>query len=377
MIRHLSPTLFSAHLTSEQSTQEAFHLSSAKEVGFEEEWLRDAIFRNPRLVIEACAEADLTDENWWGWKTEVSTPAGSIDVLLVSETGRVAIVETKLFYNPDKRRNVLAQVLDYAMSLPRVEMAVLPDLPKGCGVRREEVEEHIQQGDFLLIVAGDLLDSRAVRLGRALLGDHMVNEWDLAMVEVAVFKGADTSKPPKYLLVPHLRGVLERELRQVVKVEVEQGEVNVNIVRATEPGANGREKWTRERFFAELDAGKLPPAYKMFGHALETLEKDFTGTELRWGTGKSGSVTVKRNGHGLVEFYLNGHLGFRLERPVLALGNPAGEAYVAGVRKIFVNQVRSGGSATEYPWFVPTDPDVSLPALLELLKTALRNASEQ
>ncbi len=156
-------------------------------MGFKEGWLQNAVEASPSLVIDACVAAGLTDEEWWFWPRELTTDAGSIDILLVPETGRVCIVETKLSYNPEKRRSVLAQVLDYAVSLPEVETAALPPLPEVAGLRREHVEQRIQQGDFLLIVAGDQLDSRAVRLGRALLGDHLVNEWELALVEVAVF----------------------------------------------------------------------------------------------------------------------------------------------------------------------------------------------
>jgi hypothetical protein len=372
MDRYISPTLFSAEFAATEgaATQPAYRLKTAKDLAFKEEWLQTAIQNDPRLVVDACTEGELTDESWWFWTKEFGTDAGSIDVLLVSETGRVAIVETKLSYNPEKRRSVLAQVLDYAVSLPRVESA-LPALPPECGVRMDQVEQRIQQGDFLLIVAGDQLDSRAVRLGRALLGDHLVNEWELALVEVAVFERVGSAEGPKHLLIPHLRGGIETELRQIVKVEVAQGDKNRVVVERAAPGESGgsvREKWTEDRFFAALDGGSLHPAYKAFGHGVRALREECPGTVLVWGTGRSGSVTVKRNGHGLVEFYLSGYLGFRTERPPLALGEAAGAAYVAGLRKLFPDQ------KNEYMWFLPANSEKCLPGLLDLLRTALKAA---
>src|SRR4051794_14556802 len=211
MRKYLSPTIFSATFVNARGdTAGAFERRTARDAGFREDWLQHAIARNPELVIAACKAAELTDESWWLWKRELSTPAGSIDLALVSDTGRVAIVETKLSYNPEKRRSVLAQVLDYAVSLPSLDPDELPALPADAGVQLEQVERRIQEGDFLLLVVSDELDERAVRLGRALLGDHLVNQWELALVEIAVFGTREgESWRAEHLLVPHLRGVIE------------------------------------------------------------------------------------------------------------------------------------------------------------------------
>lgn len=81
---------------------------SAKELGLDESWLRDAIFDDPDLVVGPCRAAGLTDDEWYPWQREFRVEVGQIDVLLVSSQGRVAIVETKLATNPELRRRVLA-----------------------------------------------------------------------------------------------------------------------------------------------------------------------------------------------------------------------------------------------------------------------------
>ncbi len=375
MIRSLAGALFSAEVTNAkgESVRAVYTQSDATELGFKEDWLQNAVAKNPELVISACREAGLTDERWWTWTREYGIEdVGSVDVLLVSESGRVAIVETKLSYNREGRRSVLAQLLDYAVHLPEeVERRPVSGLPPELPVSEKVIQERIERGDFLLIVAGDRLDHRAVKLSRSLLGDHLLNEWELALVELAVFTRAPEATGPEHLMVPHLRGVIEPESRQVVKVVIAQGDKNrVVLERQTaETPAAARQKWSEERFRAELDAAPLSPSYKEFGKALFDIRAQYPDVELRWGTGKSGSVTVKRNGHQVVEFYLNGWLGIRTERAPLALGEAAGEAYMGGVRKLFPDQAKH-----DYMYFVPPSPEKSLPVLLELLRGSLKAA---
>ena len=49
--------------------------------------------------------------------TELNTTVGPLDILMVSPNGELTIVETKLWRNPEARRKVVAQILDYAKEL--------------------------------------------------------------------------------------------------------------------------------------------------------------------------------------------------------------------------------------------------------------------
>src|SRR5690349_11386225 len=159
-----------------RGTQTVPHVSytrtSAGELNLPESWFRDAIFDDPELVIGPCREAGRTtaDESWLPWSKEFDLDAGRIDVLLISSHGRPAIIETKLSYNPQKRREVVAQVLDYAVSLQEVPRSELPKLP-GSDLAPDpaDLDDCLAKGRFLLIVAGDMLDPRALRLSQALL----------------------------------------------------------------------------------------------------------------------------------------------------------------------------------------------------------------
>jgi len=200
----------------------AYERVSAAELGLRESWFRDAIFRDPELVLGPCREAGRisTDEKWLPWKKEYNFGAGPVDVLLVSSRGRPAIVETKLSYNPEKRREVVAQILDYALSLEETLVEDLPALPDSeLAPEIADLEDSLSTGNLLLVIAGDALDPRALRLSQALLAGHLTSEWDLAMVDLNLYRS--TRGQDQLLIVPELRGVLIAETRQVVRVQVE------------------------------------------------------------------------------------------------------------------------------------------------------------
>jgi hypothetical protein len=108
--------------------------------------------------------------------TELNTPAGPIDNFLVTPTGLPVLVECKLWRNPEMRRQVVGQILDYAKELSRWSSSdlqreasrrlgrsgnVLLELVRDAG---HEVDEagfndqltgNLRRGRFLLLIVGD------------------------------------------------------------------------------------------------------------------------------------------------------------------------------------------------------------------------------
>jgi hypothetical protein len=75
--------------------------------------LQEAIKRNPEVI--PVADLELGEVVVVG--RETSLPVGATDLLLLDSKGQIVIVETKLSRNPELRRQVTAQVLDYGASL--------------------------------------------------------------------------------------------------------------------------------------------------------------------------------------------------------------------------------------------------------------------
>lgn len=368
MDRYLSPTLFAADFSGNESlTRTCYKLKSAKEVGFKEEWLKRAIAANPELVMAACREADLTDEAWMVWAEELSLEtAGTIDVLLVSDSGRIAIVETKLSYNPEGRRSVVAQTLEYAIHLSEIAELPgpdLPPLPKLEGrefIDLETIRGRIREGDYLLIVAGDRLDSRAVRLSKTMLGRHLVQSWELALVDVSVFECQLPGNPPQYLLVPHLRGAIVAEQRQVVRIVVEGNRAQVHV----EPQAAVSHGSSRQRQDEESFSHALPVEQRQFFDRLRALRERYSS--FSWSPA-SASIVFRNRGFNILELYSSGEVRFRPGFFVKALGKLPASRYHDQLRKLFPAAIESYSYAHLNP--------VNSKQLLKLLEEVLGTAS--
>src|SRR5207249_11202437 len=81
-----------------------------------EDWLQRVLDDSPELLplreIDERVEPPLLSLG-----REISTPAGPIDNLFLSRNGYLVVVETKLWRNPEARRQVVAQLMDYAVQL--------------------------------------------------------------------------------------------------------------------------------------------------------------------------------------------------------------------------------------------------------------------
>ncbi|UXX79487.1 DUF4268 domain-containing protein [Reichenbachiella carrageenanivorans] len=156
--------------------------------------------------------------------TELNTPVGPLDVLLVSPNGEITIVETKLWRNPEARRKVVAQVLDYAKELSNWSYEDLQrEINRKLGTKGntlyelakskdpnltpsepdfiDSVSRNLSRGKFLLLIAGD-----GVREGAKGIAEFLSNAGHLnftfAMVELSIFKakGLGTLILPKTLV---------------------------------------------------------------------------------------------------------------------------------------------------------------------------------
>ena len=89
--------------------------ASAAEGGVDEAFLQELLFRFPETL-----PTDAIDAAYAGAVPvcrELTTPAGYVDALYVNPLGRLTLAEFKLWRNPQARREVIGQILDYAKEL--------------------------------------------------------------------------------------------------------------------------------------------------------------------------------------------------------------------------------------------------------------------
>jgi hypothetical protein len=137
----------------------------------DEAFVRDLIHRSPRVLPISEIEPILDQAR--AICIELPNPAGFADNLLVTPEGGIVLVECKLQRNLQARREVIAQIMDYAAQLQAwtfedldaaVRRAELPDGGRPSGL----VECFEDQDDFDPIAFMDAI-TRNLRRGRMLL----------------------------------------------------------------------------------------------------------------------------------------------------------------------------------------------------------------
>lgn len=262
-----------------------------------ENWLQQVLEQGPELLplrdIDERIESPLISLG-----REITTPVGAIDNLFLSRNGYVVLVETKLWRNPEARRQVIAQVIDYAAHVRRWRYTELEQIVHNNGrnagktlwelVRPEDMEEqewidrvnqNLVHGRMCLIVAGDGIRSEVEALAEV-VGGHPDVHFRLALVELRLFRLTDG----RYLVVPATIAKTAEIERAVIRVE--QGRVSVEA--PTEKLRAGRRVLSEEVFLQEL--GSLPDgeqAAAVAGKLLEILRPPF---QIQW---RANSFNVK------------------------------------------------------------------------------------
>jgi hypothetical protein len=139
--------------------------------------------------------------------TELNTPAGAIDNFMVTPSGLPVLVECKLWRNPEARREVVSQILDYAKELSRwsssdLQRAVsrrlkrdgnpLLDMVREAHPKIVEAQFHdtltanLRHGRFLLLIVGDGI-REGVEAMAEYLQLHAGLHFSLGLVEMPIY----------------------------------------------------------------------------------------------------------------------------------------------------------------------------------------------
>lgn len=177
--------------------------------GRNEAWLRDTLFQHPEILPVGEIEPSFGPLS--PLCTELRTPAGLLDIAFINPLGRLTLVECKLWRNPEARRKVIAQVLDYARAIKEWSYADLQrQVSIATGVKGnvpyeiarqadptllehqfiDSVSRSMRHGRFLLLVAGDGIreDTRGIA---ELINRNAASAFSLGLVEVALYEIPD------------------------------------------------------------------------------------------------------------------------------------------------------------------------------------------
>lgn len=234
---------------------------------YDEGWLQKIIHRSPQILPVAAIEPAF--ESWRAICIELPTSVGYVDNLLVTPYGDLILVECKLWRNPQARREVVAQIIDYAQSMSRwryddLEGAIqrarcdqisLYQLASDESFLTEErfvssVSRNLALGRVLLLIVGD-----GIRAGVEGLTDYLQSHvgfhFSMALVEMAIFKHPTEAS---FIIQPYLQARTTLIERGIVRIDQ-------NVVRIEPPlpvAAKGvtptsaRTSISEESFFEEM-----------------------------------------------------------------------------------------------------------------------------
>jgi hypothetical protein len=200
---------------------------------------------------------------------EFSTGIGRLDNLIINaKDGSLTLVECKLAKNPEVRREVLGQIIEYAASLSRMDFEEFHQRWKDRdGVDLTAIET--AKGPLSLAVTGNLETARFTLL----LAVDAINEPLKQMVEYIQDKTDSSTRVALIELSRHITGDVEILIPQTYGYEALKPQTGSRA---------DREPWSKDEYAAWLLANE-PASAALFETLMGTLESH----KFVWGGTKS------------------------------------------------------------------------------------------
>jgi hypothetical protein len=276
-----------------------------------EDWLQELLFKNPSLLPSM--EIEPAFYPLIPLARELPTKAGLIDLIFISPLGYITIVETKLFRNPEARREVVVQILDYSKELSQW---TYDDLNEAIGRARKHrvkgedsdlifksvsenqedpefdqnqfqrnVNQTLRHARFLLLIVGDQIREDVEWLVQYLENfAHL--QFKMGLVELGLYR-LDKNQEYPLIIFPSVVARTNEIIRAIVRIEGDENFAKLPIVIA--PGGESITTPSRETFLQDVtgkqDAGP-PEKLAKFLNRLEELgafvDPITTGIALRF-----------------------------------------------------------------------------------------------
>ena len=267
-----------------QKLQKVFlglHQNNKNKKLYDENWIQNLIHNNPAILpVEELEPAFFP---LYPVCRELKTPAGYLDNLFVSENGSLTLVECKLWRNPEARREVIGQALDYAKEFANwqyedLSKAIIestgktgnvlfqtiskeiPELNESTFV--DSVSRNLARGRFLILIVGDGIREGVENISN-FLQKHGGLDFTFGLVELGFFKIPDAEK---YIIQPRILAKTCTIERAIIRAEG----LNINLETPSNKNISYKKSGKRttiseEQFYEELS--------KYDKNAVEQLKK--------------------------------------------------------------------------------------------------------
>jgi hypothetical protein len=265
---------------------------------YDETWLQDILQRHPDILPVAEIESVFYPLVPIGREVTTET-GGAIDNLFISHRGYLVLVETKLWKNPEGKREVLAQAMDYGSSLSKwnynrlndvaknytkkyenIELDLVQWVEKRCGpveggrdFFEETVAKNLRLGRFLTLIVGDRIRQSLIEML------NYVNKYphlatDVVLVELQCYLWTAKEKAWPLLVVPSIVARTEIVERSVVQITINQeGTPQIDVQQEKVLPKNGGRKPLTEEAFWELLKKQSPGNYESIRQLINEYRK--------------------------------------------------------------------------------------------------------
>jgi hypothetical protein len=329
-----------------------------------EDELQALIFANPTLIPVTAIEDAFSPLIPLG--REVPTSSGPIDLLFISPRGFITLVETKLWRNPQARREVLSQVIHYATAVQQltvdefvrtVRKAVpVPEGPSGLFeyVRRlsdpsempaeqdfyDQLAKGLRNARFLLVIAGDGINEDVEGLVRFLPQVPQL-QFTVALVELVLYQW-DPESSSHLLVVPRVTTRTKEIERVVVRFTSTIAEAGVSVAGPdAAPLGSRKRSLSEEDFLDQLMTEAGADARQPVERLMAFLEANDVGVSFRQRSFAARLVDPKGSAQKLSLFYVDvsGYIGFGWMRdqqlPELGLPPSIADPYYESIMKSY------------------------------------------
>lgn len=252
---------------------------------FSEKWLQELLQNHPHIL--PVDEIDPVFFPLIPIGREVATSVGFIDNLFISQSGYLVIVETKLWRNPEAKRKVLAQAIDYAGELSNWSFKKLNDeskknhntdlidlIQRTYDSDADEVPDediiirNLRSGRFLILVVSD-------RIRKSLIDTlTFINRFphlaaNVGLIEMQCYLLPDNQDD--ILVVPSIAAKTEIVERSIVQINLTPGiehQVSVEKIKS-EPGGRKKTVISEEAYWDAMkrkSPARVIPVKRIFDH---------------------------------------------------------------------------------------------------------------
>lgn len=273
---------------------------------FYEDWIQELIFEHPEVL--PVDEIEPVFSPLISVAREFPTNAGPIDNIFISPNGYITVVETKLWRNPESRRLVVGQLLDYAKELSTwtfenfdervkqscakpgggAEKGIIELIRKAVGKSGvqesaviDTISRNLKKGRFLLLIVGDGIREEVEGMVDYLNQTPQLH-FTMALVELMVYE-LESDKKTR-LVVPQIvsrtteitRAIVKIEGREIDKVTIEIDTPSTGII----DKAGNRFRLTADEFFNILGT-RVSEEDVQFAHQI-VEDAENSGFQVDW-----------------------------------------------------------------------------------------------